>query len=218
MIAAKHLPPAPPQRSHTGFTLIELITATFILAVVIIGTVQATLSSLRVFNRGSTLDALETASANDLRWLRAYSKSWHCQVGPYQGCAKNAQGLASSLNYLPEIYSEATGSDYAKFKTLCNWALLSGTTKPANQFISDAQNAATAGLTPPPNPIATTETTISLSTAPSIAKQYKLYRSITVDSSGNSVDVSYYTKASDTPTLNFEKTDKLFIEATAWCP
>lgn len=202
-----------------GFTLLELIAATTILAIVTIGTVQATISSLRLFNQAAARDAMETTISNDLRWISAYSKSWHCQVGPYQGCIKNTQGLASSVNYLPEIYSEATDSAYAKFKLMCNnRADSTSTQKPSNQFITDAANAAALGLSPPPNPIKVSEQELTLSDSPINVYGYRLYRNIDLDSSGNGIDVSYYTKSTDSPTLKLHKNVKLFIEATAWCP
>jgi prepilin-type N-terminal cleavage/methylation domain-containing protein len=204
---------------RAGFTLVEVIAAAAIITIVILGTIEASLKSLKIFNQATAREGLEAVASEDIGWLRAYSKSWHCEVGPYEGCKVKSQGLASAVNYLPEIYSEDINSDYDRFKHLCLNRFVAGSAStPAHQMLSDAAATDADGNYDPPNPVASEELTLDLSEAPQPSQSYKLYRTITVDPTGNSVEVSYYTKSNDSPTMKFRKIEKLFIEATAWCP
>ena len=217
--------------AQKGWSIIEVLAALAIISLVIASTVRASLRSLQIFNQGAAREGIEQTISKDLGWLRAYSKSWHCQVGPYEGCIIKASGIASAVNYLPEIYSENTSSDYYKFKLWCNnrSQVTTGVTTPAKQFITDASLIAT-GNYQPPNPIPTSEsqeTLISLVDAPSQSHAYKVYRTLkTVPTNseeeafltGNAVLVNYYTKATDSPYMRIQRSEQLFIEAAAWCP
>lgn len=214
-----------------GFSIIEVLAALAIISLVIASTTQASLQSLQVFNRGAAREGIEQSISNDLGWLRAYSKSWHCQVGPYVGCLVKTQGIASAVNYLPELYSENINSDYNEFKLLCTNRdnAASGAITPARQFLIDASSLGNSSYRPP-NPIPSIEqqeTKLDLSEAPNQSKDYKVYRSLkTIPTTsqeeefltGNAVIVHYYTKESDRPYTRVRRTEQLFIEATAWCP
>lgn len=216
---------------HKGWSIVEVLAALAIVSLVIASTVQASLRSLQIFNQGAAREGIEQTISKDLGWLRAYSKSWHCQVGPYEGCITKASGIASAVNYLPEIYSENVNSDYYKFKLWCNnrSQAKTGATTPAKQFITDA-SLITSGNYQPPNSIPTSESQeklINLSDAPTQSRAYKIYRTLKTIPvnleeetflTGNAVLVNYYTKITDTPYMRIQRTEQLFIEATAWCP
>jgi len=216
---------------HEGWSIVEVLAALSIISLVIASTVQASLRSLQIFNQGAAREGIEQTISKDLGWLRAYSKSWHCQVGPYEGCITKASGIASAVNYLPEIYSENTNSDYYKFKLWCNnrSQAISGATTPAKQFIADA-SLITSGNYQQPNPVPTSESReilISLDDAPPQSHAYKVYRTLKTTPTnseeealltGNAVLVNYYTKAKDSPYMRIQRSEQLFIEATAWCP
>ena len=216
-----------------GFSLIELMLATLVIFIVVTGSIELTLRSLKSFNQGVAREALESAITEDIGWLRAYSKSWHCEVGPYQGCKVKTKGLASAINYRPEIYDPSNQSDYQAFRQYClNRLNNNSTSTPAHQMLYDAASISTSEPYYPPNPIVniddpTTETdestlglelTLSLANAPKMAQSYKIYRTLNVDPGGNSITVRYFTKTTDDPTLAIHKSNKLFVEATAWCP
>lgn len=212
-----------------GFSLAELMIATVIITIVVIGSVESALRSFKIFNQGAAREAIEAVIANDLSWLRAYSKSWHCEVGPYQGCKVKSSGIASAVNYRPEIFSSDDTSDYQQFKTWCNNRFSStSTSTPAHQMLSDAASISATSSYAPPNPATSSETALNLGNSPGIASGYKLYRIITVDSQtdddgnfvaqGNSATVRYYTKNTDGKYIRINKAEKLFVEATAWCP
>lgn len=203
--------------------------ATVIITIVVIGSVESALRSFKIFNQGAAREAIEAVIANDLSWLRAYSKSWHCEVGPYEGCKVKSSGIASAVNYRPEIFSSNNTSDYQQFKTWCNNRFSStSTSTPAHQMLSDAASMSTTSNYAPPNPTTSSEIALNLSNAPGIASNYKLYRTITVDpqidsngnfvAQGNSATVRYYTKSTDSNYIKINKSEKLFVEATAWCP
>lgn len=216
-----------------GFSLIELMLATLVIFIVVTGSIELTLRSLKSFNQGVAREALESAITEDIGWLRAYSKSWHCEVGPYQGCKVKTKGLASAINYRPEIYDPSNQSDYQVFRQYClNRLSGNSTNTPAHQMLFDAASIAASEPYYPPNPIVnadnpTTETdesalglevALDLSKTPKIAQSYKIYRTLKVDPGGNSITVRYFTKTTDEPTLTIYKSNKLFVEATAWCP
>jgi len=104
-----------------------------------------------------------------------------------------------------------------------------GATTPAKQFLADA-SLITSGNYKPPNQIPITEgqeTQISLNNAPNQSRAYKIYRTLkSVPSNseeepfltGNAIIVNYYTKSSDMPYMRIQRTEQLFVEATAWCP
>ena len=198
----------PSSDKSPGFSLVELMVATVIITIVVMGSVEAALRSLKIFNQGAAREALEAVIANDISWLRAYSKSWHCEVGPYQGCKVKSSGIASAVNYRPEIFSNSNTSDYQQFETWCNNRFNStSTATPAHQMLSDAAAISTSSSYAPPNPATSSETSLSMSNAPSIASGYKVYRTITVNSQtdaagtfvaqGNSATIRYYTKSTE---------------------
>jgi len=210
----------PPLDPDSGFSLIELIVAAVIIFTVITGSIELTLRSLKTFNQGVAREALESLISDDIGWLRAYSKSWHCQVGPYEGCKVKTKGLASAINYRPEIYDPSSSSAYQDFRSYClNRSESTSTETPAHQMLYDAAASDADGNYDPPNPIVyPDELKLNLARAPKAAQSYSLYRTLLVDPGGNSVTVRYFTKPSDQPTLPLNKIDKLFVEATAWCP
>jgi type II secretory pathway pseudopilin PulG len=214
-----------------GWSIVEILAALAIISLVIASTVQASLKSLQIFNQGAAREGIEQVISEDLGWLRAFSKSWHCQVGPYEGCITKANGIASAVNYLPEIYSEDTSSDYYKFKLLCTNRnqVKSGAATPASQLLVDA-SLINSGNYQPPNPVPTIESKevlINLNNAPAQSKAYKIYRTLksiptTTEEeaflTGNAILVNYYTKSSDRPYMRIQRIEQLFIEAAAWCP
>lgn len=202
-----------------GFSIIEVIVATLIISVVVMGSVEGALRSLRIFNNGVARENLEAVISDDSSWLRAYSKAWHCEVGPYESCKVRTQGLSSAVNYRPEIFSSLSTSDYDQFKAWCQNRLVSNSTQtPAHQMLSDAAAISLAAAYAPPNTVQSNQLTLNLSKASTLAQKYKVYRTISVSNSGNSITVNYYTLASDNPYMKLNKSFQFFVEATAWCP
>lgn len=210
-------------RQASGFSLIELMIATIIIFIVVTGSIELTLRAINLFKQSAAREALEALVSEDIGWLRAYSKSWHCQVGPYEGCKTKTKGLASAINYRPEIYSPDSTSEYQAFRSLCqNRSDSTSTETPAHQMLYDAAEIASDDPYSPPNTILQLslgeEIALNTVSTPLIAKSYRIYRTLDVDTGGNSVTVRYHTKTSDKPYVSINKSSKLFIEATAWCP
>lgn len=207
-----------------GFSLIELIVATTITIIVVLGSIEIALRSLRIYNQGVAREALEAAISEDIAWLRAYSKSWHCEVGPYEGCKIRSQGLASAVNYRPEIFSADPDSDYQQFKAWClNRYVPESTATPAHQLLYEASLTDSDGVYDPPNPVTVNKIALNLENASSLAQKYNVYRTIEIVShseefSGNAIRVRYFTEESDPSYIKINKSEQLFIEATAWCP
>lgn len=216
--------PAAPSTETLGFSLIELVVATTITIVVVLGSIEIALRSLRIFNQGVAREALEAVISDDIAWLRAYSKSWHCEVGPYEGCKVRSQGLASAVNYRPEIFSADPDSDYQQFKTWClNRYIPGSTATPAHQLLYEASLTDSDGTYDPPNPVTVNKIALNLASAPSLAQKYNIYRTIEVvvhseEFAGNALRVRYFTDISDSDPVKISKSEQLFIEATAWCP
>ena len=224
--------------ADSGFSLVEVMVSLTVIALVSLSTIQATIQSLRIFDQGSAREGIEQAISNDLGWLRAFSKSWHCQVGSYEGCLIKSQGIASAINYRPFNYSEDPTTPFGRFKLLCtNRDLVkvgftpssSSDWFPAFELLNKASQI-TGSYSPPnvvPWPAEMTETVLDLSEAPRASQNYTVYRTLkTIPTNsyeesflnGNSIVVRYFTKASDTPYIRIQRQEQLFVEATAWCP
>ena len=221
----------PTEHRQPGFSLIEMVVAAAIFFVAMAGATSTIMGSIDVAKRAAVRDAMEATVNLDLNWIRAYAKAWNCQTGPYSNCKDvtipTPSTLSrSALNYLPDNNTYPTG--YTAFKTLCANRYSASIATPAHQLLIDAHGIASGSTTPPPPLIsipatAESETPIPLSTsglnAPEIARSYRLYRSISVpNNNGNYLSISYYTKATDSPTIEFKRWASVFVEATSWCP
>lgn len=160
--------PSLPRPEATGFSMVEPMVALVMVAVVVAGTAQMSLSSGLLSVKARTYDSLEAATSADLGWLKWYANTWRCFTGRYASCTTKA----SYLSYNPST------ADCANI---------------AQAFLSAASTASTTPARPYAVPANTgSAQAISLSNAPGTS----LSRIISVSSSGNRINVRYQSSGS----------------------
>ncbi len=179
-----------PPKGASGFSLIELLIASVLLAVFFAAAASTLQNPLQSGRRAAAIDAVEAEISRDLGWIKAYSKAWRCLNGRFPGCTN----ASSNIYYNPTSTSGGECSNIA------------------SPFLADARTANTVPARPYaiPDP-ATTSQALSL---PAVGAGVALGRTITSESGNTRLRILY----TATGNVALRKEASVYIEAAAWCP
>jgi len=195
------------QTKEAGFSIIELLLASFIALVALNATAQIinNISTSGLNRRAEATSAVEVAISNDLAWFRQYAVLWKLKKGPYDSLqlavAKTKYDGKLSPSSNPNIYQPPP---------MC------GTPAFANEFQKDAAslkvNYDTLQLPPYKIPVGDSATTLEL---PKSVYGYKLERKIVSNDIAGSLKISYTLTFDDSDI--FKRFSSIYIPAAGWC-
>ncbi|MEA5415418.1 type II secretion system protein [Synechococcus sp. BA-132 BA5] len=188
--------------NQRGFSMLELLVSVVITGIVFAGTTALFSSQFGSARNAASRNAIESAIANDLNWIRTYARLWKMATGPYNVTA--TQTTAGTFTSSPLIsYDPGTSN--------CSSGL-------ASAFIT---SAATVALSPArPNDIPTTSGTVQSITIPGSVTGVTLNRSITFSSGAdaNRISVYYALSGTNATSLGISRESSVYIDAYSWCP
>jgi hypothetical protein len=196
------------QTKETGFSIIELLLASFIALVAVNASAQiiSNISTSGLNRRAEATSAVEVAISNDLAWFRQYAVLWKLSEGPY---APPLQLAVAKTTYAGKLSPSSNPNKYKPPLSLC------GTTAFANQFQKDAAslkvNYDTLKLPPYKIPDGDSATTLDL---PKSVSGYKLERKIVSNDNG-SLQISYTLTFDDS--VVFKRFNSIYLPAAGWC-
>jgi hypothetical protein len=199
------------QTKEAGFSIIELLLASFIALVAVNATAQIinNISTSGLNRRAEATSAVEVAISNDLAWFQQYAVLWKLKKGPYtalqSAVAKTTYAGKLSPSSNPNIY------DISKLPVgLC------GTPAFANEFQKDAAglevNYDTLQLPPYKIPVGDSATILDL---PKSVSGYKLERKIVSNDIAGSLKISYTLTFDDSDI--FKRFSSIYLPAAGWC-
>lgn len=200
------------QTKGAGFSIIELLLASFIALVAVNASAQLinNISTSGLNRRAEATSAIEVVISNDLAWFRQYAKLWKLSEGPYTSLQTTvAKTTYKQLNPgdLFNKYNPKKGSS----EGLC------GTPAFANAFQKDAAslkiNFDSITLPPYAIPNGDSMTTLKL---PSSASGYKLERRIESELGSLRISYTLTNPAFDNP-LVFRRFSSIYLPAAGWC-
>jgi hypothetical protein len=192
---------------ETGFSIIELLLASFIALVAVNASAQiiSNISTSGLNRRAEATSAVEVAISNDLAWFRQYAVLWKLSEGPYT----HLQLAVAKTSYDGKLLTPSHPNIYEPKVDLC------GTTAFANQFQKDAAslkvNYDTLKLPPYKIPDDDSATTLDL---PKSVSGYKLERKIVSNDNG-SLQISYTLTFDDS--VVFKRFNSIYLPAAGWC-
>lgn len=196
------------QTKEAGFSIIELLLASFIALVAVNATAQIinNISTSGLNRRAEATSAVEVAISNDLAWFRQYAVLWKLKEGPYTAL----QLAVAKTKYDGKLSASSNPNKYEPPSSLC------GTPAFANQFQKDAAglkvNYDTLKLPPYKIPDGDSAITLDL---PKSASGYKLERKIVSNDIAGSLKISYTLTFDDSDI--FKRFSSIYLPAAGWC-
>ena len=196
------------QTKEAGFSIIELLLASFIALVAVNATAQIinNISTSGLNRRAEATSAVEVAISNDLAWFRQYAVLWKLEEGPYTAL----QTAVAKTKYNEKLSLSSNPNKYKPPSSLC------GTPAFANEFQKDAAslkvNYDTLQLPPYKIPDGDSATTLDL---PKSASGYKLERKIVSNDIAGSLKISYTLTFDDSDI--FKRFSSIYLPAAGWC-
>jgi type II secretory pathway pseudopilin PulG len=195
------------QTKEAGFSIIELLLASFIALVAVNATAQIinNISTSGLNRRAEATSAVEVAISNDLAWFRQYAVLWKLEEGPYT----LLQTAVAKTKYNGKLLLSSNPNKYNPPSTC-------GTPAFANEFQKDAAslkvNYDTLQLPPYKIPVGDSPTTLDL---PKSASGYKLERKIVSNDIAGSLKISYTLTFDDSDI--FKRFSSIYLPAAGWC-
>jgi hypothetical protein len=196
------------QTKEAGFSIIELLLASFIALVAVNATAQIinNISTSGLNRRAEATSAVEVAISNDLAWFQQYAVLWKLEEGPYTAL----QTAVAKTKYNGKLSPPSNPNKYKPPSSLC------GTPAFANEFQKDAAslkvNYDTLQLPPYKIPVGDSATTLDL---PKSASGYKLERKIVYNDIAGSLKISYTLTFDDSDI--FKRFSSIYLPAAGWC-
>lgn len=193
------------QTKGAGFSIIELLLASFIALVAVNASAQIinNISTSGLNRRAEAISAIEVVISNDLAWFRQYAKLWKISEGPYTSLQTTVaktkyDKLSNSNKYNPPL-------------NLC------GTPAFANEFQKDAASLKINfdSITLPPYAIPNGDS-MTILKLPSSASGYKLERRIESELGSLTISYTLTNPAFDNPTV-FRRFSSIYLPAAGWC-
>jgi len=195
------------QTKEAGFSIIELLLASFIALVAVNATAQIinNISTSGLNRRAEATSAVEVAISNDLAWFQQYAVLWKLEEGPYTAL----QTAVAKTKYNGKLLLSSNPNKYNPPSTC-------GTPAFANEFQKDAAslkvNYDTLQLPPYKIPDGDSATILDL---PKSVSGYKLERKIVSNDIAGSLKISYTLTFDDSDI--FKRFSSIYLPAAGWC-